>query len=490
MFFLKDEKEIFGHPRGLMTLSMTEFWERFSYYGMRAILLYYMYDAVANGGLGFEKSTALSVMAIYGSLVYLSSTIGGFISDRLLGSRKTVFWGGVLIMIGHIVLSLPIGASGLFGSIALIVLGTGLLKPNVSAMVGSLYGERDTRRDSGFSIFVMGINLGSLVAPLVVPWTQDTFNSYHMGFSLAAIGMFVGLIVYVIDGKKYLNDKDNQAPDPITKEELHPLLLKLGIGVVVLVAAIGLMAATGNLNIDNVINLITVFAIAVPITYFIMMLKSKKVTDTERSRVWAYIPLFIAAVIFWAIEEQGSVVMALFADQQTQLQFGSFKILPGWFQMLNPAFILLYGPIFARLWMKLGEKQPSSPKKFTYGLVFAGASYLLMAVPVAMFGVNTKVSPLWLVGSWALVIVGEMLISPVGLSVTTKLAPKAFSSQMMSMWFLADAAAQAINAQIVKFYSDQTEVAYFTAVGVVTIIFAIVLLFMAPRIEKLMKGIN
>ena len=182
-----------GHPRGLLTLSMTEFWERFSYYGMRAILIYYMYYAVEKGGLGFDQPTALSIMSIYGSLVYLSATIGGFISDRLLGSRRTVFWGGVLIMLGHIVLSLPIGAVGLFGSIVLIVLGTGLLKPNVSEMVGSLYPEEDLRRDSGFSIFVMGINFGSLIAPIFVPWMADKFN-FHAGFSLAAIGMFAAAI--------------------------------------------------------------------------------------------------------------------------------------------------------------------------------------------------------------------------------------------------------------------------------------------------------
>ncbi|WP_425483990.1 peptide MFS transporter [Lacticaseibacillus absianus] len=478
-----------GHPRGLLTLSMTEFWERFSYYGMRAILIYYMYYAVSDGGLGFDKATALSIMSIYGSLVYLSSTIGGFISDRLLGSRKTVFWGGILIMLGHVVLSLPMGANALFASIALIVLGTGLLKPNVSEMVGSLYPEQDLRRDSGFSIFVMGINFGSLLAPLVVSWMQATYD-FHVGFSLAAFGMAVGLVVYVIDGRKYINPADNQAPDPITASELRPLLLKVAIGLVALVVILGVMGVTGSLTIANVITLITVFAIAVPVTYFVMMLRSKKVTQVERSRVWAYIPLFIAAVLFWAIEEQGSVVLAVFAADQTQLHFGGFQILPGWFQMLNPLFILLYGPLFAWLWVRLGNRQPSSPKKFAYGLVFTGLSYLVMVVPVALFGTDVRVSPLWLVLSWAIVEIAEMLISPVGLSVTTKLAPKAFASQMMSMWFLADAAAQAINAQIVKLYTPATEVAYFTAVGVITILFAVVLGFMIPRIEKLMQGVN
>lgn len=478
-----------GHPRGLLTLSMTEFWERFSYYGMRAILIYYMYYAVEKGGLGFDQPTALSIMSIYGSLVYLSATIGGFISDRLLGSRRTVFWGGVLIMLGHIVLSLPIGATGLFGSIVLIVLGTGLLKPNVSEIVGSLYPGDDLRRDSGFSIFVMGINFGSLIAPIFVPWMADKVN-FHAGFSLAAIGMFVGLIFYVIDGRKYINPADNTAPDPLKPEDVRPLVIR----VVVAIAAVGVillaMAGFNALTIANVISLITLIAIGLPIWYFVLMIRSKKVTKTERSRVIAYIPLFLAAMIFWAIEEQGSVVLALFAAQQTKLDFGFFKILPGNFQTLNPLFILLYGPLFAWLWMKLGKRQPTSPKKFYLGLIFAGASYLWMVIPVMLFGSSTKVSPLWLVMSWAIVEIGEMLISPVGLSVTTKLAPKAYSSQMMSMWFLADASAQAVNAQIVRFYTPNHEVAYFAIVGLVSVGFAVVLAFFTPRIEKLMQGVN
>ncbi len=485
----ENDRSFLGHPQGLLTLSMTEFWERFSYYGMRAILIYYMYYAVSKGGLGFDKPTALSIMSIYGSLVYLSSTIGGFISDRLLGSRKTVFWGGVLIMCGHIVLSLPMGASALFASIALIVIGTGLLKPNVSEMVGSLYSETDARRDSGFSIFVMGINLGSLLAPIIVPWGQAKFN-FHVGFSFAAIGMFIGLIYYVIAGRKTINPIDNIAPDPISGKELRPLLLKVFAGIVAVIVILVIMGMTGNFSINNVITLITIFAIAVPICYFIIMLRSKKVTKTERSRVWAYIPLFVAAVIFWAIEEQGSVVLAVFAADQTKLHIGSWNILPGNFQLLNPLFILLYGPVFAWLWVHLGKRQPSSPKKFSLGLVFAGISYLVMVIPVAMFGADTRVSPLWLVLSWAIVEIAEMLISPVGLSVTTKLAPKAFSSQMMSMWFLADAAAQAINAQIVKLYSPETEIVYFAGVGIAAIVFAVVLAFMVPRIEKLMQGVN
>lgn len=483
----KEEKTFLGQPRGLMTLFFTEFWERFSYYGMRALLVFYLIDTVKRGGLGFDEATGASIMSIYGSLVYMSSVIGGFIADRLLGSRRTVFWGGVLIMIGHIVLSLPFGQGALYGSIALIVLGTGLLKPNVSEMVGTLYTEDDVRRDSGFTIFVMGINAGSLLAPYVVGSIGQQVN-YHLGFSLAAIGMFFGLIQYWRGGKN-LNESSNRPGDPVSEDEKAGLIRKIVAIVVAAIVVFGLMAFAGKLNVTNVILAFSILGVLLPIGYFVMMLSSRKTTKVERSRVWAYVPLFIASVLFWSIEEQGSVVLALFAKNQTILNLGFINLLPSWFQSLNPLFIILYGPIFAWFWVKLGKHQPSTPAKFAYGLLFAGASFLVMLIPVSLFG-QQRVSALWLVLSWAIVEIGEMLISPVGLSATTKLAPKAFQSQMMSMWFLGDAAAQAINAQIVRLYTPANQMMYFAVIGIITVAFGILLGFMVPKIKGLMEGIN
>ena len=485
----------FGQPRGLSTLFFTEMWERFSYYGMRAILLFYMYYAVTKGGLGMSETTAASIMSIYGSLVYLSGVVGGWLSDRVWGPRRTVFIGGVLIMFGHIALSLPFGVSALYVSIALIVAGTGLLKPNVSEMVGGLYAENDRRRDSGFSMFVFGINLGAAVAPWAVPWAANGFGlnlfhgemNFHAGFSLAAIGMFFGLVQYVVGGRKYLSKDSLYPDDPIDKESLRPVMIWTLVGVVVLAVILGLLAAMGQLNITNII---TIIAIALPIYYFIMMLNSKKVTKEEHSRVLAYIPLFIAAVIFWAIEESGSVVLALFAEQRTILHIGSWHFAAANFQTLNPLFIMILTPVFVTLWDHW-KNQPSAPGKFAAGLVFAGLSYAFMALPALIHGTTAgRVSPFWLVGSWFIVEIGEMLISPIGLAVTTRLAPKAFKSQMMSMWFLADAAAQAVNAQIVKFYSSSTEVPYFLTIGLVSIVFGIILMFFVKKIHGLMGGVD
>ena len=485
----KLDRSFFGQPRGLRTLFFTEMWERFSYYGMRALLIFYMYYSVAKGGLGFDQGTAASIMSIYSALVYVSSVLGGFLSDRVWGSRKTVFIGGVLIMLGHIVLSIPAGVSTLFISIALIVIGTGLLKPNVSDMVGQLYTAEDTRRDAGFSIFVFGINLGSLVAPILVGRIGLGVN-FHLGFSLAAIGMFFGLLQYYFDGKKNLSTASLYPTDPLEPGDLSKVIRRTLIGIVGLGLVLLLMQLMNALNLNNIITLISVLVILTPVVYFTLMLTSEKTNAKERSRVRAYIPLFIAAALFWAIEEQGSAVLALFAADRTSLNLLGWHLAASDFQILNPLFIMLYTTPFVLLWTKWGKKQPSSPAKFAVGLVFAGVSYLIMAMPGFFFGTSGKVSPLWLVGSWAVVEIAEMLISPIGLSVTTKLAPKAFASQMMSMWFLTDAAGSALNAQIVRFYSSETEVPYFATIGIVSVVLGIILFMMVPMIKKAMQGIR
>lgn len=494
----KKDTAFLGQPRGLSTLFFTEMWERFSYYGMRAILLFYMYYAVSKGGLAMDQTTAASIMSIYGSLVYLSGVVGGWLSDRVWGSRRTVFYGGIFIMFGHIALSLPFGKPALFASIALIVVGTGLLKPNVSEMVGGLYSETDPRRDAGFSMFVFGINLGAAVAPWAVPWAANGFGlhlfgnemNFHAGFALAAIGMFFGLVQYYVDGKKYLSKDSLYPQDPIDRENVRPIITWTIVGIIALIVVLALLGVTGNLNIDNVIWIITIIAIVLPIVYFAMMLSSRKVTKVERSRVWAYVPLFIAAAIFWAIEESGSVVLALFAANRTVLHIGGWHFAASNFQTLNPLFIMILTPFFVWLWSNW-KNQPTSPAKFSVGLMFAGFSYVFMALPGIINGTTSgRVSPFWLVGSWFIVEIAEMLISPIGLSVTTKLAPKAFQSQMMSMWFLANASGQAVNAQIVKLYSANTEVAYFLIVGLVSVVFGIVLCFFIKPIHKLMDGVN
>lgn len=483
------QKGFFGHPKGLFSLFFTEFWERFSYYGMRAILLYFMYDTVSNGGLGLDKTTATSIMSIYGSLVYMSGIIGGWVADRLLGTRRTIFWGGILIMTGHLCLALPGGITMLFVSMVFIILGTGLLKPNVSSVVGDIYAPEDNRRDAGFSIFYMGINLGSFIAPLVVGAVQDNYN-YHAGFGIAAFGMAVGLVMYKLTEKKNLGLAGVKPTNPLKAEERSNILKKGLIALVVIAILVAAAASQGWVTIGNVVNFFTVVGLLAPIIVFIWMFTSKKTKSEERSHLLAYIPLFITGVMFWVIQEQGSTILARYAESRTDLSIGSFNIPAAWFQSLNPLFIIIFAPIFAALWLKLGDRQPSTPIKFSFSLLFAGLSFLLMIIPAVLSDGQSLVSPFWLIGSFLLVVFGELLMSPVGLSATTKLAPEAFAAQTMSLWFLTSTAAQALNAQFAKVFDKVTEIQYFGYLGGAAVVLFFVMILISPWISRKMGTIK
>ena len=325
-------------------------------------------------------------------------------------------------MIGHLILSLPGSISTLFISMVFLVLGTGLLKPNVSSIVGNLYSETDTRRDSGFSIFYMGINLGAFLSPFIVGTLGQQYN-FHLGFGVAAIGMMVGLLFFVLTRKKNLGLAGAQIPNPLTVSERKTVLKQFSIGIIVIALVCFATIPTGILTINRFTLLVSILGIIIPSCYFIFMYRSPKTTKIEKSRLIAYIPLFIAATMFWAIQEQGAIILATYADQRTQLQFAGFNLQSSWFQSLNPIYIVLLAPVFAWLWVKLNSRQPSTANKFAIGLLFAGLSFLVMIIPAYVHGTQSLVSPIWLVISFLLVVIGELCLSPVGLSITTKLAP-------------------------------------------------------------------
>lgn len=476
-----------GQPKGLFSLFFTEFWERFSYYGMRAILIFYMYYAVKDGGLGLDRTQANIIMSLYGSLIYMSGIIGGWIADRITGTRKAVFYGGILIMIGHIALSLPGGITALYVSMVFIIIGTGLLKPNVSAVVGDLYAENDGRRDAGFSIFYMGINLGAFSAAIITGWLQKEFG-FHTGFLAAAVGMAIGLVVFAWR-QKDLGLAGSEAPNPLLPHERKKSAMMFIVGAVVIAALVLIAKATDTLTIENFSVVITILGIAIPTILITVMYRSNKTSADEKSRVLAYIPLFICAVMFWAIADQSATILATFVDTRTDLSIGNFEIPAAWFQSLNPMFIIFVAPLFALMWTKLADRGPSTPIKFALSLFFSGASFLIMIVAIALSGAGL-VNPLWVVASFFLVVLGELLLSPVGLSATTKLAPAAFAGQTMALWFLASAAAQAINAQLVRVYDVVSETMYFGVLGGLSIALGVILLLISPIISRAMRGIK
>ncbi|WOV88970.1 peptide MFS transporter [Sporosarcina oncorhynchi] len=479
----------FGHPKGLFTLFFTEFWERFSYYGMRAILAFYMYYEVSKGGLGIDKNTALAIVSIYGSLVYMSGIIGGWLADRIFGTSRAVFYGGIFIMLGHIVLAMPGSLTMFFISMVLIVIGTGLLKPNVSTMVGDIYSDDDVRKDSGFSVFYMGINMGSFIAPLIVGTVGLEYN-FHLGFGLAAVGMFLGLLLFVFTKKKNLGLAGTQIANPLSPTERNRMIKIVIAVVLVLGLLVYISIPRGWLTFDSFIIFVGILGFVIPFSYFFFMYRSKKTSADEKSRILAYIPLFLASVMFWAIAEQGSTILALYADTRTNLDVFGFHISPAWFQSLNPLFIIVLAPVFAWLWIKMGRKQPTIPQKFSFGILFAGISFIVILVPGYLGGTEALVNPMWLVLSIFIAVIGELCLSPVGLSATTKLAPAAFSAQTMSLWFLSNAAAQALNAQLVQYYSPENEMMYFGIIGGTAIVLSILLFIISPIILRYMKGVR
>ncbi|MCY1571100.1 peptide MFS transporter [Staphylococcus pettenkoferi] len=449
-------KGFFGHPKGLSTLFLTEFWERFSYYGMKAILVYYLYYSVSKGGFGLDEGVALQIVSIYGTLIYMSGIIGGWIADRITGTQHAVFYGGFLIMIGHILLSLPNNLTMVMIALLFLICGTGLLKPNISTTVGELYAQNDARRDAAFTIFYMGINSGALLSPLVTGYLQSRF-SFHLGFLVAAIGMFCGLVIYVVTRKKYLGLAGLSTPNPLTKQEIKKTSLYAGVVIILIALYLIILQFNNALTLQN-------------------------------------FSLFITAVAFWMIQEQGSTVLASFADNKTQLDLGKatnglihFHVPAAWFQSFNPIFTVALAPVFAALWVKLGKFNPPTVHKFALGTIVAGLSFIVMYIPLS--GPHSLINPLWLILSYLLITIGELCISPVGLSTTTKLSPVSFTARMMSLWLLADATAQGLNAQLVVVYTRISQMDYFLYSGIVAIAIGVILFLLSPLVKKGMKGV-
>ena len=482
------QRGFFGHPRGLSTLFFTEMWERFSYYGMRAILAMYLYTAASEGGLGLPEQTATSVVAAYGASVYMTGVAGGWLADRLLGARNSIFYGGLLIMFGHICMALPVGAVTVFLGMVLIIVGTGLLKPNLSKIVGDLYSEHDTRRDAGFSIFYMGINVGSFFGQIITAYLGENIN-WHLGFGAAAVGMALGLTQYVL-GKRNLGTAGLYPSNPLPAEHKGRVVGRFVAIAAAFVVVIGGLGVTGVLGIEGLVNLVTVIAAVLPVIYFAAMLGSKQITSVERQRLVAYIPLFLATALFFLLFEQQATALVVVTDKQTTTELFGFGFPVGWFQSVNPLAIIILAPMFAALWVKLGERQPSTPMKFVGGLAFVGISYLWVVLSAQFLDSSGKHNALMIALVFVIMTVGELLLSPVGLSVTTKLAPKVFASQTMGLYFLAPALGQGLGAQVVKFYSEENQNLYFGLIGVLTIACAALLALGAKSIKKYMHGVN
>ena len=426
-----------SHPRGLYTLFFTEMWERLSYYGMRALLVLFMVDQVEEGGLGFTDETATAIYGLYTAGVYLVCLPGGWIADRLLGGQRAVWYGGILIAAGHFVLGIPAKPTFFLGLI-LVVLGTGLLKPNVSAMVGQLYPEGGARRDAGFSIFYMGINLGAFMGPLICSTLGEKFN-WHYGFTAAGVGMLLGLVQYHFT-RRHLGEagRQPQAPNATAARDWSFV-----IAAVCLLAAVVTLAILGVIPLNPVwmAGQMTRVIVGVAAAYFVWALFFAGLTATERGRVIVIGMLFIASAIFWSGFEQAGSSLNLFADRYTTRTLGAlnFEMPAGWFQSINAIFIIVFAPLAAALWVGLARKSiaPSLTTKMACGLLLLALGFLVMLVGARTALATGRVWPTWLVTTYLIHTWGELCLSPVGLSAVTKLAPPRLVGQMMGVWFLA-----------------------------------------------------
>ena len=490
----------FGHPRGLATLFLTEMWERFTFYGMRAVLILFLVASVATGGLGLDDKTAAAIYGLYTAAVYLAALPGGWIADRLIGAQRAVMLGGAFITAGNLLLAISTSPKGFYIGLLVIVLGVGLLKPNVSAIVAALYPEGGARLDSAFTIFYIGINIGGALGPLVIPVAQNFFG-LRAGFGAGAFFMIIGVVQFYLT-RKYLGDAGLRAAPIHAAGGDHALVprskewLRLWIGVAALALTV-LAVSIGWIPMDALrLGHGAAYVIAgMGILYFAYYFLFADLTTEERRRGVVLVVLFIGCALFFSGFEQAGSSLNLFAERYTDRMILNFEIPSAWFQSLNSVFIVLCAPFFAWLWIALARRKlnPSAPAKFALGLMLMGSGFLVMAAAAAIVAHGSKVLPYWLLMTYLLHTFGELCLSPVGLSYYTKLAPKRFVGQMMGMWFLATSLGELV-AGLIAGEFDANNVAampgqymhivYFT-VGV-----GAILLVISRPVKKLMGNIE
>jgi POT family proton-dependent oligopeptide transporter len=491
--------EAFGHPRGLVTLFFTEMWERLSYYGMRALLVLFMTDQVMNNGMGMTDKTATAIYGIYTAGVYLVALPGGWVADRLMGAQRAVFVGGIIIMSGHFVLAVP-SVYAFFLGLLLVILGTGLLKPNVSAIVGELYQPGDPRRDGGFTIFYMGINLGAFLGPLICGYLgQSPQFGWHYGFAAAGVGMMFGVVQFWLT-RRYLGEAGMH---PATTSDADQDAAKRRKGWFAVSIAMLAVAVTVGLGFSGAIQFdpvriaqqTTALIIIMALAYFAYVLLFGGLDSVEKKRVIVIIFLFFGSAMFWSGFEQAGSSLNLFADRYTVLRIASFPLLSTWFQALNPAFIIIFAPMYAWMWVALAKRNlnPSTPMKFGLGLVILALGFLVMVGAANSVAAGNQVFPTWLFFTYLFHTLGELALSPVGLSATTKLAPKRYVGQMMGIWFLGTALGNVVAGLIAGEFDAEnvsTMPGQYMQVVLTTGGAGLIFLLFTKPIKKLMGGVD
>lgn len=482
-----------GHPRGLATLFFTEMWERFSFYGMRALLVLFLVDAISRGGLGLDDKTATAIYGLYTAAVYIVALPGGWIADRLIGAQKAVLYGGILISLGSFGLWLSPNASMFYLGLIVIILGVGLLKPNISALVADLYPEGGGRRDAGFTIFYMGINIGAFIGPLITAWLAQVYG-WRVGFMAAGVGMALGVAQFL--ATRHQLGGAGARPHVPVGTDLSGAWRNLWIGSAIL----GVLVALPFLGIVKVspIELQThgIFVIVgMAALYFAYLLFLAGLDGIEKKRVLVLMVLFLACALFWSGFEQAGSSLNLFAERYTDRVIGAFTVPAGWFQSLNAIFIVIFAPVFSAIWVNLARRNldPSTPVKFALGLVGMALGFLMMFLAAQVVADGLPAAAYWLVLTYLFHTFGELCLSPVGLSSVTKLVPPRFVGQSLGIWFLAASLGNLLAGKIAgEFDADNVgampgqylDIFWFGMVA------AVVLFLVSPVVKRWMGGVK
>jgi POT family proton-dependent oligopeptide transporter len=498
----RDQRGFFGHPWGLSTLFFTEMWERFSYYGMRAILFLYMTAAIKDGGLGWDEKDAGPIFGLYAASVYFLPLIGGWLADRFIGAKRATLIGGIIIMLGHFSLAVS-SLTFFYLGLVLVAVGTGFLKSNISAMVGHLYSKEDARRDAGFSVFYMGINLGAFLSPLVCGWLaqSDAFkgiiagwgispeSSWHFGFAAAGVGMVFGLIQYLMGSRNLAGI--GEAPDRTSTNEAGSAamstsyLVTMGLILVVAIAIVAGVAMSYDLPTALKYVLMPVVVVAGLAAVLATGMQDRLSRD-DWKRLGVIMVLFTFSTVFWMGFEQASTSFNAFADKLTDTRIFGWEFPASWLQAVNPLMIIALAPVFGWIWLRMGNRQPSDSVKFAIGLLFGGLGFVVVSYAASISGAG-KVSPLWLCFVYLLHTIGELCLSPVGLSSMTKLAPARMVSLMLGVWFLSISLGNYIAGRIAGEFVESADIlsGIFLKVAMIMIGAAVLLFALSPLVRKL-----
>ncbi len=475
------DTRFFGQPWPLASLFGVEMWERFSFYGMQGILVIYLYFSASEGGLGISEATATSIVGAYGGAVYMATILGAWVSDRLIGPERTLFASAFVVMAGHVALALLPGLGGVGVGLSLVALGSGGVKANATALAGSLYAENDERRDAGFSLFYMGINLGAFFGPLLTGLLQKN-QGFHYGFGLAAIGMALGLTQYAL-GRGSLPEETHEVPHPLE----HARRAAYAVGLVAAAAAVVVLAVTGLMTASNLADWVLGIVSVASVAYFLVILSSHHVTSTERSRVWAFVPLFVCNAVFWSLYQQQFTVVTIFSDERLDRNLFGWEMPISWVNSINPVMVIVFAGVFAAVWTKLGDRQPVTPIKFGLGTVVMGIAFWSFLLNPG----GEHAAPLLLLALTLFAFtMGELLISPVGLSLSTKLAPERFHTQMVALYFLSVAFGTAMAGKLAGYYDPKDETGYFLLLGAVAVAVGVLVLVCTKPITRLMDGVR